>query len=117
MSQLCTNEPSGPGSREEKEALVADLRRSLAVVASRLGRSRRDAAGRLRAAVEHCLADLAMPDSRFDVRIGWDATDSSAEVRTAGFSEAQRPVLRQLATAWLLVISTKCIAVKAKMRS
>lgn len=66
------------GSREEKEAIVVDLRSSLASRAARLSRSRREAAGRLRAAVEACLADLAMPESRFDVRVGWDAADLSA---------------------------------------
>lgn len=49
------------------------LQDGLAAKGSELSRRRREAAGKLRVAVECGLADLAMSGSRFDVRIGWDA--------------------------------------------
>lgn len=49
------------------------LEKELADRGSQLSRRRREAAGKLRVAVEAGLADLAMSGSRFDVRIGWDA--------------------------------------------
>lgn len=44
----------------------------LALEGSQLSRQRREAAGKLRVAVEAGLADLAMSGSRFDIRIGWE---------------------------------------------
>lgn len=49
------------------------LQQKLAEVGTQLGLRRREAAGKLRAAVEACLTDLAMAGSRFDVRISWQA--------------------------------------------
>lgn len=47
--------------------------RSLEEQALALSAARRAASSHLRAAVERCLSELAMAQSRFDVRIGWDA--------------------------------------------
>lgn len=48
------------------------MKQELAAEGTALSKQRRAAAGRLRIAVESCLADLAMAGSRFDVRIGWE---------------------------------------------
>lgn len=65
--------PCAPDSKDEKEEAAAKFRESLARAAGKLSSRRREAAGKLRVAVENCLADLAMSGSRFDVRIGWEA--------------------------------------------
>lgn len=44
-----------------------------------LSSRRREAAGMLRKAIEDCLYDLAMRNSRFDVRVNWER--SKEEVR------------------------------------
>ena len=68
------------GKRGEVQAAVRQLKGELAHEAAQLSARRRAAAGALRAAVEGCLADLAMAGSRFDVRIGWE---EHAKVRAA----------------------------------
>jgi DNA repair ATPase RecN len=44
-------------------------------MALELSTSRRSASSHLRTAVEACLRQLAMEQSRFDVRIGWEPVD------------------------------------------
>ena len=46
-------------------------------MALRLSAARRQASSHLRAAVERCLRELAMEQSRFDVRIGWEVHDGA----------------------------------------
>ena len=53
-------------------AAVESLQATLATDGAALSQQRREAAGKLRGAVEGCLADLAMSGGRFDVRIGWE---------------------------------------------
>lgn len=48
--------------------------------ALQLSRQRQAAVQPLKAAVEACLADLAMPASRFDIHLGWQ---HGHEVRTS----------------------------------
>ena len=67
------------GQTAKQQATLVELQEKLAEAGTRLGVRRRAAAGRLRAAVEACLSDLAMAGSRFDVRISWQA---AAEVMT-----------------------------------
>lgn len=62
----------GAGTRGDAESSIRSLKAQLAEDAAALSRQRRAAAGRLRVAVESCLADLAMAGSRFDVRISWE---------------------------------------------
>jgi hypothetical protein len=62
-----------PDSRGNQIEVLKTLEEGLAAKGSELSRRRREAAGKLRVAVEYGLADLAMSGSRFDVRIGWDA--------------------------------------------
>ena len=50
-----------------------ELRQALEHKALALSAARRAASSHLRVAVEGCLAELAMGQSRFDVRIGWEA--------------------------------------------
>lgn len=59
------------GNVAKWEAESAQLQAELSSTALELSARRQDAAGRLRAAVEHCLSDLAMAGTRFDVRISW----------------------------------------------
>lgn len=47
-------------------------------MALQLSAARRTASSHLRTAVEACLHQLAMEQSRFDVRIGWDLVHSPA---------------------------------------
>ena len=57
------------------------LKSALVDTGTRLSVARRRASGHLRQAVEGSLRQLAMAHSRFDVRIGWEAsyaTDSGA---------------------------------------
>ena len=61
---------------------MGELEQKLAEAGVLLGVKRRAAAGKLRAAVETCLADLAMAGSRFDVRISWQAAH---KVRLASY--------------------------------
>ncbi len=68
-------------------ALKAELARNGAALSA----ARRAAAGRLRAAVEGCLGDLAMPGARFDVRVGWEPyAKVSAHARHAPPCHAQQ---------------------------
>ncbi|CAL8460865.1 g396 [Coccomyxa elongata] len=60
------------GRREELESRLRRMKQELAAEGTALSKQRRAAAGRLRVAVESCLADLAMAGSRFDVRISWE---------------------------------------------
>lgn len=63
--------------RQEEERLKG----ALVDTGTRLSAARRRASGHLRQAVESSLQQLAMGQSRFDVRIGWEssyATDSGA---------------------------------------
>ena len=60
------------GSREQKVAAAESLQAAVAAEGAALSQQRREAAGKLRCAVEGCLADLAMSGARFDVRIGWE---------------------------------------------
>lgn len=69
---------AGAGQREGIEAEAAASRRRLAAAGSKLSVRRRAAAGRLRASVEACLAQLAMGGCRFDVRIGWEPLPASS---------------------------------------
>ena len=64
---------------------MVELQQKLAEAGTQLGVKRREAAGKLRAAVEACLADMAMAGSRFDVRISWQA---ASQVRDACRIEA-----------------------------
>jgi DNA repair ATPase RecN len=59
------------GQRGQLEAEAQRLLLQVREQAVELSRRRREAAGRLRAALEAVLADLAMAGSRFDVRIAW----------------------------------------------
>ncbi|KAK9798188.1 hypothetical protein WJX73_001384 [Symbiochloris irregularis] len=67
------------GQTAKQQALLVELQEKLAAVGVQLGGRRRAAAGKLRAAVESCLADLAMAGSRFDVRIGWQPSAQASE--------------------------------------
>eukprot|EP00803_Ostreobium_quekettii_P001314 evm.model.scf_926.1 EVM.evm.TU.scf_926.1 scf_926:4055-7364(-) len=60
------------GNQEQWEQEVQTLSSELEAEACRLSSLRRGAAGRLRAAVEKCLGQLAMATSRFDVRVCWE---------------------------------------------
>ena len=67
-----------PGRRGEWEREAAALRAALAADCAALSAARQAAAGRLRAAVEGCLAELAMGGTRFDVRITWEPVAGGA---------------------------------------
>ncbi|KAI8467276.1 MAG: P-loop containing nucleoside triphosphate hydrolase protein [Monoraphidium minutum] len=58
--------------REEWEEEADALRAQLLEDCLRLSAARQAAAGRLRAAVEGCLSELAMGGCRFDVRVTWE---------------------------------------------
>ena len=62
---------SGAGNKSAQEAEANALQHELAAAAVQLSSRRREAAGRLRAAVEGCLADLGMGGCRFDVMLRW----------------------------------------------
>ena len=62
---------SGAGNKDAQQAEAIALQHELAAAAVQLSSRRRAAAGRLRAAVEGCLADLAMGGCRFDVMLRW----------------------------------------------
>ncbi|GAB4813044.1 hypothetical protein N2152v2_000090 [Parachlorella kessleri] len=71
------------GQRDQLEAREAQLLAQVQQGAIALSERRRQAAGRLRAAVESLLGDLAMAGSRFDVRVSWaPAADDSSLART-----------------------------------
>ena len=73
------------GQRGQLEAAAQRLLLQVLEQAVALSQRRREAAGRLRAAVEAVLSDLAMAGSRFDVRIAWTPAPASA---TAGGSSS-----------------------------
>lgn len=59
-----------PRLRQEEERLKS----ALVATGTSLSAARRRASGHLRQAVEASLQQLAMAQSRFDVRIGWEAS-------------------------------------------
>ena len=59
------------GQQEEVQEQVAAQQRQLLEAALQLSSRRREAGGKLKAAVEQCLAELAMQDSQFDVDLTW----------------------------------------------
>ena len=60
--------------QQEREGTAA-----LQAVAVQLSTARRAASTHLRQAVEGCLDRLAMAQSRFDVRIGWEMAGAAAD--------------------------------------
>jgi DNA repair ATPase RecN len=75
------------------------VRGELEAMALELSAARRGASSHLRTAVEGCLAELAMAQSRFDVRIGWEAAarggasaEDSATARSLVIGEAANSV-------------------------
>ena len=78
--------------------MARQLQGKLAEAGAQLAVKRRAAAGKLRAAVESCLADLAMAGSRFDVRICWQAAtqvcsnDGSAQHSTEQHCRVQHSI-------------------------
>lgn len=65
------NASAAAGNKTAQQAEANALQHELAAAAVQLSSRRREAAGRLRAAVEGCLADLAMGGCRFDVMLRW----------------------------------------------
>ena len=63
-----------PALRKQREKLLARI----SELAIELSSRRRLASGQLRLSVESCLRRLAMPHSRFDVRIAWDLAPEPA---------------------------------------
>lgn len=62
----------------------SDIRRNLECMAIDLSAARRGASTHLRHAVEGCLTELAMMQSRFDVRIGWELQEGAVNCGGAG---------------------------------
>jgi len=60
---------------------VATQQQQLQEAAVQLSLRRQAAGGKLKAAVEKCLAELAMQDSQFDVDLTWH---EAQQARTAG---------------------------------
>ena len=65
------------GQQEEVQEQVAAQQRQLLEAALQLSSRRREAGGKLKAAVEQCLAELAMQDSQFDVDLTWLPTQQA----------------------------------------
>ena len=59
------------GQEEELQEQVATQQQQLQEAAMQLSLRRQAAGGKLKAAVEKCLAELAMQDSQFDVDLTW----------------------------------------------
>jgi len=69
------------GQEEELQEQVATQQQHLQEAAVQLSLRRQAAGGKLKAAVEKCLAELAMQDSQFDVALTWP---EAQQARTAG---------------------------------
>ena len=69
------------GQEEELQEQVATQQQQLQEAAVQLSLRRQAAGGKLKAAVEKCLAELAMQDSQFDVDLTWP---EAQQARTAG---------------------------------
>lgn len=74
------------GQRDELEARAAALQQEVQHQAVDLSLRRREAADRLRAAVESVLSDLAMGGSQFAVRMSWTPLSSAAGGSSSGSS-------------------------------
>jgi len=59
------------GQEEELQEQVATQQQQLQEAAMQLSLQRQAAGGKLKSAVEKCLAELAMQDSQFDVDLAW----------------------------------------------
>lgn len=68
------------GQEEQLQEQVATQQQQLQEAAMQLSLRRQAAGGKLKAAVEKCLAELAMQDSQFDVDLTWPAAQ---QARTA----------------------------------
>ncbi len=73
------------GQEEELQEQVATQQQQLQEAAVQLSLRRQAAGGKLKAAVEKCLAELAMQDSQFDVHLTWPEAQqaSTAELHTS----------------------------------
>lgn len=71
-----------PQLRQEERRLKS----ALVDTGTRLSAARRRASGHLRQAVEASLQQLAMAQSRFDVRIGWEASYATGSRGVGGNS-------------------------------
>ena len=74
------------GQEEELQEQVATQQQQLQEAAMQLSLRRQAAGGKLKAAVEKCLAELAMRDSQFDVDLTWLEAQQArtAELHTSG---------------------------------
>ena len=59
------------GRQDDIQAELEQTEAEMLSAALQLSRQRQAAVQPLKAAVEACLADLAMPASRFDIDLGW----------------------------------------------
>ncbi|KAL0031413.1 hypothetical protein WJX79_009850 [Trebouxia sp. C0005] len=66
------------GQEEQLQEQVATQQQQLQEAAMQLSLRRQAAGGKLKAAVEKCLAELAMQDSQFDVDLTWPAAQQGA---------------------------------------
>lgn len=64
------------GRQDDIQAELERTEAEMLSTALQLSRQRQAAAQPLKAAVEACLADLAMPASRFDIDLGWQSGDA-----------------------------------------
>jgi len=106
-----------PALHDERDALSARLN----AVAVELSSRRRVACGELRVAVEACLKQLAMPHSRFDVRVAWEldagrAGDDSGAAQSLLVDERSAGLLGACVTAPTCLPSTHCSRLHAHVR-
>jgi hypothetical protein len=105
-----------PVLRQQESNIQKDLVR----IAIDLSAARRVASTHLRHAVEGCLKELAMEQSRFDVRIGWELQEGAPEgggagVATLHVGEAANMIGAHLrAHVWLLLLRSCHCSNRAK---